>query len=666
MRGIKRWLRRGQGITEFAIVACICASLIAAVVAFANVIPPKADEAVEDLSYQEARTGIDPESRTKRPPHDGLICSYAIWSTTDNSLRFYKGLWNDMPYQGDTYLGRYVSDMWIDLEDTNATSYTSVPWYTYRTQVKIVQAMNPIAPLHMQYWFYGMTNLTTCDISNIDGSKSDSFAYTFYNCSALTTLDVSKLDTRLAKNMSYMFYGVSGVSELKLTKFNTAMCTNTSYMFYNTKKLTAITIPSAFTCTSVTNMSYMFYNMGNSSTAKWAFDMSYIRTTAATSYSSMLGGNAHMYQIKFGSYFSVKPYSAGLRDYARPGDAIMLTDGYWYKGTTQYTASNIPASTAATYQVASNIYGTATLTSTKTGTTSKTTTTSQSATLTCTAANYPTVSFTLKYQWYKNGSIISGATSKTYSVTASPTGTNTYYCRVTDSSGHWSGYLQTQTITVKCSVNSTLYSCTWTAYYYNGNLDTTSNPIWNSGRYSSKSSLLNACKSACPSGSLFWGFTFYVDYYVQLRNGYYNHWISSTEWFEERGGSGYFPTSSSADTIPSTSAAANGFWESWYRQMGCRHDGAESVGSASYRGSAWYYTKGTKTSSNGTAQGDSYANAQTAAKNAASPKTTPKLSASSPGGYATQAQLTSYLTGSYSIGTPTLVSTYYDYSWTIA
>lgn len=48
------------------------------------------------------------------------------------------------------------------------------------------------------------------------------------------------------------------------------------------------------------------------------------------------------------------------------------------------------------------------------------------------SAGYP-ASYT--YQWYKNGSIVSGATSSTYTFTPTAIGTTTLYCKVTNSAG---------------------------------------------------------------------------------------------------------------------------------------------------------------------------------------------------------------------------------------
>lgn len=47
-------------------------------------------------------------------------------------------------------------------------------------------------------------------------------------------------------------------------------------------------------------------------------------------------------------------------------------------------------------------------------------------------SNFPS---TTMYQWYKNGSAISGATARTYTIVNQPIGQSTYYCRVYNAKG---------------------------------------------------------------------------------------------------------------------------------------------------------------------------------------------------------------------------------------
>lgn len=51
------------------------------------------------------------------------------------------------------------------------------------------------------------------------------------------------------------------------------------------------------------------------------------------------------------------------------------------------------------------------------------------------------------YQWYKNGSAVSGATSSSYTFTPTAIGTTTIYCKVTNSAGT----VQSRTATISCS-----------------------------------------------------------------------------------------------------------------------------------------------------------------------------------------------------------------------
>ena len=96
----------------------------------------------------------------------------------------------------------------------------------------------------MQDMFYGMSNLTTLNLSSFDTSKVTRMQAMFYGMSSLTTLDLSNFNTSRVTDMRHMFYLPDGDKSMdKLEKiyvnndFNTAKLTNFSEMFNNRKKL---------------------------------------------------------------------------------------------------------------------------------------------------------------------------------------------------------------------------------------------------------------------------------------------------------------------------------------------------------------------------------------------------------------------------------------------
>ena len=132
--------------------------------------------------------------------------------------------------------------------------------------------------------FYGCSNLSNLDVSNLDVSSATSLYSMFYGCTKLTSLDVSKWKTSKVTNMAYLFsytnlnsidltnFDVNNVRIFKgmfqnsrnlttikgLDKWNTVNATDMSCMFYNCESLTTFE-PTKFNTVNVTNMSYMFY-----------------------------------------------------------------------------------------------------------------------------------------------------------------------------------------------------------------------------------------------------------------------------------------------------------------------------------------------------------------------------------------------------------------------
>ncbi|HHJ5066615.1 TPA: immunoglobulin-like domain-containing protein [Enterococcus hirae] len=91
----------------------------------------------------------------------------------------------------------------------------------------------------MRYMFYGMSSVTSLDVSSFDTSKATDMGYMFRNMSSVTSLDVSGFDTSKVKDMGYMFRGMGSVTSLDVSNFDTRKVTSMSYMFADTplKKL---------------------------------------------------------------------------------------------------------------------------------------------------------------------------------------------------------------------------------------------------------------------------------------------------------------------------------------------------------------------------------------------------------------------------------------------
>ncbi|MGX7420732.1 bacterial Ig-like domain-containing protein, partial [Carnobacterium gallinarum] len=85
--------------------------------------------------------------------------------------------------------------------------------------------------INMQRMFFGMTALTSIDVSGFDTSKVSNMIMMFNNASSLTSLDLSDFDTSSVTNMGQMFYGMKNLTSLDLSNFETSNLTNMYAMF---------------------------------------------------------------------------------------------------------------------------------------------------------------------------------------------------------------------------------------------------------------------------------------------------------------------------------------------------------------------------------------------------------------------------------------------------
>ena len=87
--------------------------------------------------------------------------------------------------------------------------------------------------------FYGMSSVTSLDVSSFDTSNVTTMSYMFYGMSSVTGLDVSNFDTSNVTTMGYMFKGMGSVTSLDLSNFDTSNVTDMTDMFFGTslKKL---------------------------------------------------------------------------------------------------------------------------------------------------------------------------------------------------------------------------------------------------------------------------------------------------------------------------------------------------------------------------------------------------------------------------------------------
>ena len=149
---------------------------------------------------------------------------------------------------GDTDVKKYIF-----------TSYLQRPWNSQESSVISVEIGSNIQPTSTAYWFYGMENCTSIDLTGLNTSAVTNMNSMFNYCQALTSLDVSNFNTSAVTNMNGMFSACRALTSLDVSSFNTSAVTNMSSMFAACRALTSLDV-SSFNTSAVTNMDVMFQN----------------------------------------------------------------------------------------------------------------------------------------------------------------------------------------------------------------------------------------------------------------------------------------------------------------------------------------------------------------------------------------------------------------------
>ena len=107
------------------------------------------------------------------------------------------------------------------------------------TEIEGLSQLDTSNVTDMASMFYGMSSVTSLDVSGFDTSNVTTMRCMFYNMSNVTSLDVSGFDTSKVTDIGYLFYNMSSVTNLDLRNFDTSKVTDMSNMFADTplKKL---------------------------------------------------------------------------------------------------------------------------------------------------------------------------------------------------------------------------------------------------------------------------------------------------------------------------------------------------------------------------------------------------------------------------------------------
>ncbi|EMF0190094.1 BspA family leucine-rich repeat surface protein [Enterococcus hirae] len=174
------------------------------------------------------------------------------------------GTWGTSPYTFDENTGV------LTIGAGELSGYTESPWSENKNVdaeaiKKIVLSGKVVAPKNSRLLFSGntpaekLTNVTEIEgLSQLDTSNVTDMSYMFFGMSSVTSLDVSSFDTSNVTTMSYMFYGMSSVTGLDVSNFDTSNVTTMGYMFKGMGSVTSLDL-SNFDTSNVTDMTDMFF-----------------------------------------------------------------------------------------------------------------------------------------------------------------------------------------------------------------------------------------------------------------------------------------------------------------------------------------------------------------------------------------------------------------------
>jgi len=232
--------------------------------------------------------------------------AFAVYSDDDSSLCFYKKKTEDnvVPKIGSTYNGKTVAAVYTGFESVEYSSYSDVPWYGNRANVKSVIMVDRIKPVSTAYWFYQFRVCSKFDMTNLNTSAVKNMKWMFYYAgqnSAVTQMDfigLEQWDTSSVENMEYLLnYAAyyAGSFELDLSGWDTSSATNFNGLFGNAgrnAKNWTVGDLSGWNTSKVVNMTNVFFYAGYTADSWSVGDLGSWDTSMAESMYGMFNSTA--------------------------------------------------------------------------------------------------------------------------------------------------------------------------------------------------------------------------------------------------------------------------------------------------------------------------------------------------------------------------------------
>lgn len=153
----------------------------------------------------------------------------------------------------------------------------------------------------MDNMFYGMSSLTSLDVSHFDTSKVTYMANMFNGLKNVTNLDVSGFDTSNVTHTWGMFQGMTNLTSLDVSGFDTSKVIYMDNMFSGLSSLTSLDV-SSFDTSSVTDMSYLFSGLSSLT----SLDLRSFNTANVTTMFLMFNGMSNLLELSLGTDFTLR------------------------------------------------------------------------------------------------------------------------------------------------------------------------------------------------------------------------------------------------------------------------------------------------------------------------------------------------------------------------
>lgn len=187
----------------------------------------------------------------------------------------------------------------------NGTSWTSSPWYNYKSDIIKIVFEGPVTSSKLDHLFQQLSMVTQIDgIGQLDTSKATTMKAMFSGTN-IQNLDLSSFDTSNVTDMSTMFY-ISNIENVNFSGWDTSNVTNMSNMFngggsQGMSSLKNLDL-SSFDTSNVTSMNSMFWHCKNLQN----LNISNFNTSSVTDMTGMLQDTGNLQKIVLGSEFSFK------------------------------------------------------------------------------------------------------------------------------------------------------------------------------------------------------------------------------------------------------------------------------------------------------------------------------------------------------------------------